>query len=696
MSLLASIILERRRRKAVEAELIQLRAQFAELTSIKASEALLSGLSWLSRPLKEIQVMPVDQQDLARQVIDVSPYLVYVENEVGECVLSNKRYAQLLSQWAPVEEGKDAEAGPAHTSGDGRVIDMTTAFEQSYRLLDGQTHWYHTTQSPLIRNDGSRYLVTYSSDITKLKRAYQLVEESGRAKQVLLANMSHEFRTPLHGVMGLADLLKKGSLSAEQVDYVEMIQYSTEHLLMVVDDVLNFTKTESGKINLECIPFDLLKTVQQAARSLAFKTAEKGLHLSVEESITLLPLFQGDPYRLHQILVNLIGNAIKFTRQGSIKIIIESGREIGPIVPVTFSITDTGIGISTDNLDHIFTSFQQADNSIPRQYGGTGLGLAICKNLIELQGGRIGVRSALNQGSCFYFTIPYAVSEQQLVNNRIDALPTSQLQGIHVLLVEDDAISQLLAVTILGQWQVEVELAQNGEKALARALQRRYDVILMDIQMPGLDGIEATAQLRREGGPNHHTPIIAVTADVIRINADTCPTLGFTDFLLKPYTEAALHQMLARFSLRRMSMVEDVNSHMAPSYSPAPTDARLHYDFLTLGNLGTNTEFTRKLLEMFIDRVPGQVQALQEAITQEYWSVAGSEAHKLKTAFATLNIQPVTENLTKLETLAEQQGPVSEISALMMLIAQDAQMYMDRFLRDSALLLGIFLYLHAS
>lgn len=686
MSILALIVSERRRRKAAEAELIHLRAQLAHLTSTLDGQASAPNSNCVleHRPQPE---PPADhQQDLARQVIDANPHLVYVENEAGECILSNKRYAQLLSQRALTGEGKTTDAERAQMSRP-RVVDAPTTFEESYRLLNGQTYWYYTTQIPLVRSDGSRYLLTYSSDITELKRAYQLGEESGRAKQMFLANMSHEFRTPLHGVMGLAELLKKEVLSAEQLDYVEMIQYSTENLLLVIDDVLNFTKAETGKINIESIPFDLVKTVQQAASSLTFKTAEKGLHLRVEEPAELLPLLQGDPYRLHQVLVNLLGNAVKFTPQGSITLTIEPGERIGDTVPVTLSVLDTGIGIRADHLDHIFSSFGQADNSISRLYGGSGLGLAICKNLIELQGGQIGVHSTPGQGSCFYFTIPYAVSDQQLVIKPVVALSSELIRGLRVLLVEDDAINQLLAVTMLGQWEVEVDLAQNGEVAVARALQQGYDVILMDIQMPEMDGIEATAQLRREGGANLHTPIVAVTADAIRIDANTCQALGFTDFLLKPYTQAALHQLLTRVSQRETHPAVGVPSFFAPADSMALPETELHYDFLGLGKLGTDAEFTGRLLKIFLDRVPSQVQVLRDAIAREDWALASSEAHKLKTTFGTLNIHPAADYLGQLEERAERQAPVSEMVPFLDAVSIATQQYAVLFQRDLGLLL---------
>jgi two-component system aerobic respiration control sensor histidine kinase ArcB len=682
MSLMLILATERRRRVKAEAEVARLQAELSVLAKLVASPSKTSDVvqytDEVTSRLQKNDYKLDGEQELVQQIIDNSPNLVYVEDDEGQCVLANKRYKQLLNQRILVH---DKYASSTIMSKEWSSY-ATTSFEESYQLEDGQIHWYHTTQSPLTRNNGSQYLLTFSSDITELKRAYHAAEESGRAKQVLLANMSHEFRTPLHGVMGLVELLKKENLSAEQLDYVEMIYYSTEHLLLIIDDVLNFTKAESGGIKLENISFDLLKTVRKAARSLEFKTAEKGLQLHIHEPAYLLPLVQGDPYRLHQILVNLIGNAVKFTRRGSITITVEPGEIIDSTLPITFNVTDTGIGISADSFDQLFTSFRQADSSIPRLYGGTGLGLAICKSLVELQGGQIGVSSVLNQGSSFYFTIPYKISEQQSLKEMVVSSITDSLKGLTALLVEDNAINQLLAVSMLGQWQMEVEVAQDGRAAVARAFQRRYDLILMDIQMPELDGIEATSRLRRDAGPNQHTPIIAVTADAIRINAESCQTLGFTDFLLKPYSEAALHHLLTKLNSRGPSITTSIKEFQLSSYEADSSDSELYYDFKTLGKLGTEPEFTRKLLELFISEVPTQIQVLQAAVNKEDWLSVSSEAHKLKTVFGNLSIKNVADYLKTLEEMAALQKPTNEMLPLMNTVFIITESFITRFLQD--------------
>jgi two-component system aerobic respiration control sensor histidine kinase ArcB len=669
MSFELTLAAERRRREAAEAEVIRLQVQLATITSVLTDLSTQSADHASSQTTYHLE----DQQDLARQVIDISPNIVYVEDGAGRCILANKSYAKLLSELADKNEAT-AVTESRHAKGlESSNVDTatSTSFEERYLLKNGLTVWYCTNKIPLIRNDNSHYLVTFSSNVTDLKEAQRVAEESMQARQIFLANMSHEIRTPLHGVMGLTELLKKEPLSDEQADYAEMIQSSTENLLVVLNDILDFAKIEANQIKLESIPFDILKVVQDAARSLTFKMSEKGLLLNIVGLDENLPLALGDPFRLYQVLVNLLSNAIKFTPHGVITITIDASKGTGHILPITFSVADTGIGITAENLPLVFDSFQQANDSIPRLYGGTGLGLTICKNLVELQGGEIGVRSEVGQGSCFFFTIPYTVSEEPLIKEPAVIQEPDLLEGLTILLAEDNTINQLIAVSMLGQWQVKVNMAQNGEEALSKAFEHKYDLILMDVQMPQLDGIEATARLRAQPGPNQHTPIIALTADAIQVSADSFQALGFTNYLIKPYHEVALYRMLAQVSQR-------VQPISVPAPAPSVTKGP-HYDFFMFGKLASDAEFIRKLLQMFIDQVPDQVQRLKIAIEQENWPAVVHEAHILKTTFGNLNIEPETSHLKKLEKLAEQ--PTSKADSLPLIeeVVQATQVYSALF-----------------
>ena len=646
---------ERQRREAAEAEVLRLQAELA--TALGKSK---------KSPSAKNNSAASDQQSLVRQVIDNSPNLIYVEDEAGNCLLLNERYRQLNEQVR-------LSAVPATN------FDEPISFEECYQLPDGQTVWYYTTKTPLVQPDGSRCIVTFASEITELKRANRLAEEAVQARQVFMASMSHELRTPLHGIMGLAELLRKGSLSDEQADYAEMIQTSTENLLVVINDILDFIKLQAGHISLEHIPFDLHKTVRDAVRSLAFKMDEKGLLLRYVGFDEPLPMVQGDPYRLRQVLVNLLSNAIKFTQRGAITITIDTSQWNNNSLPVTFSVADTGIGIDEAQLGQVFESFKQADSSIPRLYGGTGLGLTICKNLVELQQGQIWVRSTLGKGTSFFFTIPYAVSEEPLRQETAVVQQPDLLQGLTILLAEDNAINQLIAVAMLGQWQAKVDVAQNGADALIKANRTKYDLILMDVQMPQFDGLEATARLRSEPGLNQHTPIVALTADAVKVDAGSYQTLGFTDYLTKPYNESALYNILAQVSRRAPQLT---NQEIVPD-APAPG---MYYDLKMFGRLADDEEFVGKLLEIFVNTVPAQVQALQEATDHRNWAGIIREAHHLKTTFGNFNIQPEVAQLRQIEQMAERQASRSEFQPFINAIVNSTEIFCEIFRQKLALL----------
>ena len=662
-----------------ETEIARLRAQLEVIAASPAQPDAVQELAQVVEQLAQLELQVENQQNLVMQVVNASPNLVSVEDDKGHLIMVNKSYADILrwmsSRSRPNELG-DGTLTELKFSQTGRMLEKPITFEESYFLQNGETRTYQTTQSPLLRSDGSCYLLTFSSDITALKQATRLAEESLQAKQDFLANMSHEIRTPLHGVMGLADLLMKSSLTSEQTDYVEMIQSSTENLLVVINDILDFAKIESGNITLEKIPFDIGKTVQDAARSLNFQANEKGLLLRIVGANEPLPLALGDPYRLRQVLVNLISNAIKFTHRGAITISINARQRSGMSLPVTFSVADTGMGISPGNIDQVFSSFQQADSTIARLHGGTGLGLTICKNLVELQGGEIGVRSEVDHGSCFYFTIPYTISNEPLVTEPTTVMPPDLLKGLRILFAEDNSINQLIAVSMMSRWQVEVDMAQNGEEAVAKSKQRKYDLVLMDIQMPKMDGTQATALLRTEGNPNAHTPVIALTADAVRFNEETIKEMGFNDFLNKPYSELALYKALARVSRRAKIAESNAEGFIGAS------ELGLHYDFKLLGKLADDSGFVRKMLQMFIDRVPVQVQSLLDTVARSDYDTIRREAHVLRSTFGTLNIQPEVNNLKIIEELAEAHAPVSEILPLATAVSKATQLFLALFAED--------------
>ncbi|WP_303311727.1 PAS domain S-box protein [Hymenobacter sp. BT730] len=601
----------------------------------------------------------IESMNLGLVEIDLNNQVTYVNQAF--CDITGFRREEFLHQEAinQILHPNDVPLLAAKNSS--RMQGASDTYELAIISKNGEQKWLLISGAPIYNDQKQIYgIISITLDIThqkqlehNLRAAKEFAEESTRSKELFLANMSHEIRTPLNAILGMGQLLAKTPLNEEQQNYLRAIASSGENLLVIINDILDLSKIGASQLSIENIGFTMDHLLRQIQKSLHFKAEEKGLLFLTSVDARIPEVLLGDPYRLTQVLLNLAGNAIKFTEKGQVTITCELVAQQAGQVEIQFTVSDTGIGIDPEYLADIFKEFSQEDSSVTRKFGGTGLGLSISRGLVNLMGGELAIESQKYHGTRSYFSLVLPVGTEKDMPEKVEATPESReiLRGKHILLVEDNVFNRQIAKGFLSNADMQITEAENGAIAVELARQQAFDVILMDVQMPVMNGLEATAFLREQLGLT--TPVIALTANAIKGEREKCLQAGMNDYLSKPFQEEELLKIIGAWLTGAELPVSQADGERA-LLPPEPA----FYNLEIIQKIGQgDAGFVLLMLESFIESAQEAIDELRTARQQQDVQLLRASAHKLKPSLEHVQVHRILPLVMQLDKWAGDFAP---------------------------------------
>jgi len=527
-------------------------------------------------------------------------------------------------------------------------------------------------ETELIEAKTFAELATFFAEEAKIKaeKSTHIAEVAVKAKQQFLSNMSHEIRTPMNAIIGFTKVMLKTDLTAKQKEYLDAIKMSGDALIVLINDILDLAKVDAGKMTFEKIPFKMHLSISALLHLFETKIQEKNLTLVKEYDKNIPNLLVGDPVRLHQIIINLVSNAVKFSTKGKIIVSVHLLSEDKKSVKIQFAVSDTGIGISDDKKETIFENFQQATSGTSRLFGGTGLGLAIVKHLVEAQGGSITVKSKIDVGSTFSFTLSFqkttAHEELEQGTEELDI----KIKNIKVLVVEDIPLNQLLMKTLLDDFGFACEIAANGKIAIEKMSINSFDIILMDLQMPEMNGFEATEYIRNK--MKSKIPIIALTADVTTVDLAKCKAVGMNDYIAKPVDERLLYSKIIALikNPQKIKSTDAKGKRKSISKAESKKEKSINLDYL-IKHTKSNNQLIMDMISLYLEQTPPLINTMQKSLKNKDWKLLYSAVHKLIPSFVIVGINSDFEIMAKkVQEYASTEKQLDEIPVLVKQIGE--------------------------
>lgn len=661
-----------------------------KLVKTTDNQELVLGFSFDITDNINIQKDLEEQKRLIQQVLDTNPNLIYIKDKKGNYQLVNQTLADLVGATKEEITGTPPEINKFRFDDyklslekDQEVIDTlkTVELEEKISMDDDDIRWFLTTKVPFPDKTDTINVLCISVDITAQKKNAEELIKAQKAKEQFLANMSHEIRTPINGIIGMISLLESTHITPEQEKYLNSIKSSSQNLKGIISEILDFSLIESGKIKFDTVPFQPKRLFDETVYSFERTIEDKGLKFICSYDDGISTVLKGDPLRLNQIVINLMSNAIKFTRAGFIKFTMESQGISNGRQHLKIRVEDSGIGVPQDKTALVFESFKQADESINRKFGGTGLGLAICKQLAELQDGTIELMSQEGKGSAFIVMIPYALSNEADLSDSGDIMNVEKANldkvdfgELNVLVVEDNEINVLYAKTVLSKFNCQVDVAENGKVAIEMIKTNDYKIILMDLQMPEMDGYKATQIIRNElPSPKNALPIIAITANALKGEKEKCLEAGMNDYISKPFEPKTLEKVLGKYHHAKLSEKEMLKTMINSANNRVDHNHKL-IDLTYLGKISDNDKaFMKDMIETFVKNAPNDIEVIKNLLKENNWSQIAGTAHKLKPAIKFMGIKPSIEKILKIEEFAKKESNLNQLEGIISQLETECQ-----------------------